>query len=296
MVNTRKTTIRSEAVRVDQNLQSVDNLRDETNQSKNNDHVSVHSTSKSATPDVVTQTRDHNVRKSNPKNKTFLAARSQKHDNQEESFTNTCSETPKSCQGDSFGPGGLIEKEVQRQLQLALGKGMSILPSAYVSSSPPFTEEIMKELPPDNFKLPSLKRYDGTGDPNAHISSYEVALLVYHICDAIKCKVFLQTLRGPAQEWYKKLPPKSIASFEQLGALLVNQFLGGHACKKITTSLNSIVQRLGESLKSYFGRFTREALSIPRLDHPMAVLSMTKGTTNSALQMALAKKPPKTMN
>ena len=64
---------------------------------------------------------------------------------------------------------------------------------------PPFTDDIMNERISRKFKLPAIKSYDGTGDPNTHVWTFLNALLLQPVTDAIKCRAFPQTLTCMAQ-------------------------------------------------------------------------------------------------
>ena len=64
---------------------------------------------------------------------------------------------------------------------------------------PPFTEEIMAARISRKFKLPTIKAYDGTGDPANHVRTFMNALLLQPVTEAIKCRAFPQTLSGMSQ-------------------------------------------------------------------------------------------------
>ncbi|URD93608.1 Retrotransposon protein [Musa troglodytarum] len=61
----------------------------------------------------------------------------------------------------------------------------------------------IREYPvPLNFRLPSIDLYDGVSDPADH--------------DALMCRAFPTTLKGPARAWYNTLKSGTVSSFEQL--------------------------------------------------------------------------------
>ncbi|KAL8099843.1 hypothetical protein AgCh_032192 [Apium graveolens] len=93
--------------------------------------------------------------------------------------------------------------------------------------TPPFTEEIMNSHISRKFKMPTIKAYDGTGDPTNHVRTFSNALLLQPVNDAIKCRAFPQTLSGMAQRWYSHLPPNSIGSFRELSQAFIKQFISG---------------------------------------------------------------------
>lgn len=60
-------------------------------------------------------------------------------------------------------------------------------------NGPPFlfTKEIMETRIPRNFKMPTIKTYDGAGDPANHVRTFSNALLRQIVNDGNKCKAFL---------------------------------------------------------------------------------------------------------
>ncbi|KAL8091612.1 hypothetical protein AgCh_034025 [Apium graveolens] len=161
--------------------------------------------------------------------------------------------------------------------------------------TPPFTEEIMNAHISRKFKMPTIKAYDGTGDPANHVRTFSNALLLQPVNDAIKCRAFPQTLSGMAQRWYSRLPPNSIGSFRELSQAFINQFISGRVHEKSSASLMSIVQGAKESLRDYLNHFTNEALKVPDLDDKVAMIALQQGTRDEFFKMSLAKRPPESM-
>ncbi|XP_074377074.1 uncharacterized protein LOC141718596 [Apium graveolens] len=128
--------------------------------------------------------------------------------------------------------------------------------------------------------MPTIKAYDGTGDPANHIRTLSNVLMLQPVNDAFKCRAFPQTLLGMAQRWYSRLPPNFIGSFNNLSKAFIKQFISGRVHEKSSASLMGIVQGAKESLREYSNRFTKEALKVPDLDDKVA--------------MSLAKRPPET--
>ena len=84
----------------------------------------------------------------------------------------------------------------------------------------PFAEEIASIEMPRKFSFPSIKMYDGTGDPDDHIAQYKQRMLAVVLPresrEATMCKGFGSTLIKPALQWYIILPTRSISSFASL--------------------------------------------------------------------------------
>ncbi|KAJ1422476.1 hypothetical protein SESBI_12969 [Sesbania bispinosa] len=62
----------------------------------------------------------------------------------------------------------------------------------------PFSTEIANVPYPTDFREPPLKDYDGTTDPQAHVTAFKTQMLKRGIEDAIQCKLFSGTLSGAA--------------------------------------------------------------------------------------------------
>ncbi|KAK1374856.1 hypothetical protein POM88_031049 [Heracleum sosnowskyi] len=161
--------------------------------------------------------------------------------------------------------------------------------------TPPFTQDIIKTATSRKFKMPSIKAYDGTGDPANHVRTFSNALLLQPTNDAVKCRAFPQTLAGMAQRWYSRLPPNSIGSFKELSKAFINQFISGRVHEKSFASLMAIRQGQNEALRDYINRFTREALKVPDLEDRVAMIALQQGTTDDHFKRSLAKHPPESM-
>ena len=80
---------------------------------------------------------------------------------------------------------------------------------------------------PSKFKMSSLDLYDGTRNPCDHIATFKTTMHLQGIPNEIMGRVFLTTLKGPAQVWFSKIPPNTIGSFEELSKLFANNFIKG---------------------------------------------------------------------
>ncbi|KAL0445400.1 UNVERIFIED_CONTAM: hypothetical protein Slati_2262700 [Sesamum latifolium] len=113
-----------------------------------------------------------------------------------------------------------------------------------------FTEDVMAE-------------YDGTNDPQEHLSRFENASLMHRYTDGIKCRVFITTFARTAQQWFNQLPRAAIGSFQEFRSLFLHQFSGSRRHRKTELSLFSIRQKEGESLKEYLQSFNLASLEVP---------------------------------
>ena len=146
------------------------------------------------------------------------------------------------------------------------------------------------------FKMPTIKGYDGTGDPTNHIWTFSNALLLQPVSDAVKCRAFSRTLGGMAQRWYSRLSPNSIWSFIELSRAFIGQFISGKNHEKSSVSLINLLQGRNESLRDYINRSTKEPLKVPDLDEKVAMIALQQETTDTFFKMSLAKQVPDDMN
>ncbi|XP_057808892.1 uncharacterized protein LOC131023369 [Salvia miltiorrhiza] len=164
----------------------------------------------------------------------------------------------------------------------------------------PFVDEIALVEMPRKFNFPHMKMFDGASDPDDHIAQYRQRMFTVAIPrdmrEACMCKGFGSSLIGPALQWYTNLPNNSIRSFAQLTDVFVQQYASSRKLEKISEDLYVIVQRHGEPLRDYIGRFNKEKVSITNCSEQTAVTAFRKGLLpGSDLYKTLTKYPCKTM-
>ncbi|KAL0370771.1 UNVERIFIED_CONTAM: hypothetical protein Sangu_0395200 [Sesamum angustifolium] len=115
-------------------------------------------------------------------------------------------------------------------------------------ASIPFMEGVMADELPMNYRTPAIAEYDGTTDPQEHLSRFENAILLHRYTNGIKCRVSVTTFARATQQWFNQLPPTVIGSFEEFRSLFLHQF-GSTALEVPTTTCARIAgQRLFKSL------------------------------------------------
>jgi len=124
----------------------------------------------------------------------------------------------------------------------------------------PFTTEVLNRPLPPKFQLPQLKSYDGSKDPLDHIKSFKTLIHLQMTLNEVMCKTFPTTLKGIARFWFSKIPPSTIANFEQLGKGFFHHFIGEQRHKKPTCHLLNIHQAKGELLRQYITHFNKKLL------------------------------------
>ena len=109
------------------------------------------------------------------------------------------------------------------------------------------------------------------------------------------CRAFPITLKGPARVWFSKIPPSLVSSFENLGKLFVNNFIGGQRHKRSSSSLLTIEQGENESLRSFITRFNWEVLTVDEVDDKLLLAAFHNGVNSDLFIHKLYEKEPQSM-
>ncbi|XP_021855733.2 uncharacterized protein [Spinacia oleracea] len=161
--------------------------------------------------------------------------------------------------------------------------------------STPFSEDIMNALKEPKVKTPTIEAYDGTTDPDMHLVAYLHHTYVQGTNEATWCKYFPATLKGVASKWFERLPPGSIASFNELQTLFSTRFMEHKEERKTSMHLGRIHQGKDESLRSYVKRFNLEAGQIPDLPDGVSFDNFVRGLKKGSFKLDLVKKSVRTI-
>ncbi|XP_021737565.1 uncharacterized protein LOC110704094 [Chenopodium quinoa] len=199
---------------------------------------------------------------------------------------------------------GKVEKMVKEYLKAIKAKIAKIpgMPKpmeeeaadGYIES--PFSEEITMVEVPKRFSTPNITMYDGTTDPDEHVSLYKQKMMTSSIPrdirEAIMCKGFGATLSGRALTWFINLDNGTIRSFAGMVNLFKIQFASSRKIEKQSSDLYRVVERHGESLRDYLNRFNREKIGIHKCDAPTTIKAFRRGLLDhSELYKELTKYP-----
>ncbi|GMN64342.1 hypothetical protein TIFTF001_033411 [Ficus carica] len=138
---------------------------------------------------------------------------------------------------------------LQRQLDRLIGQQYGLEPAGSAESL--FTPPIMASPYPSRLKMPTIPSYDGSTDADEHVENYQTHMLIQSANDATLCKSFCLTLTGTARQWYRRLPPESIDSFQQLASSFSAVFLGSRTRKLGVENCtdDTLIQALKEGIK-----------------------------------------------
>ncbi|XP_073129264.1 uncharacterized protein, partial [Henckelia pumila] len=158
----------------------------------------------------------------------------------------------------------------------------------------PFSAEILESKLPKNFKFPHVGEYDGKGDPEEHLPRFENAALLHKYSDPIKCRIFFNTLIGPAQQWFNLLRTGDIKEFKDFSKAFLHHFASSKKHPTTTLSLFAIKQQGQEDLRTYIRRFSALALEVPTATTDLLISAFTQGLATGDFLKSLIKKPPST--
>ncbi|XP_042400920.1 uncharacterized protein LOC121990942 [Zingiber officinale] len=121
----------------------------------------------------------------------------------------------------------------------------------------PFSARILNERLPKGYRAPSIGEYDGSKDPEEHLRKLKNAALLHQYSDAVKCRVFLNTLVGSTLKWFDGLPQGSITCFLDFKTAFLRRFASSKKYQKTDHCLFALKQGPTEPLRSYINRFNQ---------------------------------------
>lgn len=92
-------------------------------------------------------------------------------------------------------------------------------------STSPFIAEIEQYKLPACNRLPRMKPYDGSMDPDDHIENYRWMMKAHYLYPRFWCTYFVTTLSGPVKSWFKSLSPRNIRDFEHMEEEFMAKFI-----------------------------------------------------------------------
>ncbi|XP_070030827.1 uncharacterized protein [Nicotiana sylvestris] len=131
------------------------------------------------------------------------------------------------------------------------------------------------------FRMPDVPKYNGTTDPNEHITAYTCVVKGNDLKDdeieSILLKKFGETLSKVAMMWYHNLPLNSMDSFAMLADSFVKPHTGVIKVDTRKSDVFKIKQRENEMPREFVSRFQMERIELPPVSDDWAVHAFTQG-------------------
>ncbi|XP_075095294.1 uncharacterized protein LOC142173573 [Nicotiana tabacum] len=135
--------------------------------------------------------------------------------------------------------------------------------------------------------MPEVPKYDGTLDPQEHITTYTIAVkgndLAPHEIESVLLKKFGETLTRGSLTWYSLLPKHSIDSFEVLADSFINAHASTRKVQARKADIFKTTQGESELLREYIIRFQKERTLLPAIPDEWTAEAFTKGLNPRSL-------------
>ncbi|XP_019177678.1 PREDICTED: uncharacterized protein LOC109172889 [Ipomoea nil] len=148
----------------------------------------------------------------------------------------------------------------------------------------------MREPIPSTFKPPSIKRFNGQGDPQEHIMTYQATMMLMGSSEARMCRAFFSTLVNQAQRWFTSLKGGTVDSFHDLAVKFITHFMMGRKIRKHFTHLTTVKQGVGESLTDFLVRWRAEEANVEDIDDKSGMVMFVDALRAGDLYKTLRRK------
>ncbi|VFQ80773.1 unnamed protein product [Cuscuta campestris] len=150
----------------------------------------------------------------------------------------------------------------------------------------PFTTRVHLTPFPRKVKI-DAPRFTGKEDPEIHLDSFNQSATMNGCTDEEKCLLFVQTLRNRATEWFNKLRPGGIDSFNDLASKFKAKFQENCTKRKKFTYLS-------ENLTQFLTRWKEEVDKVEEMDDKTVLSLLLNGLHAGELYKEFCRKPPAT--
>ncbi|CAL9012339.1 unnamed protein product [Prunus brigantina] len=155
----------------------------------------------------------------------------------------------------------------------------------------PFTERILNYHQEKEIQPLRIAFYTGTEDPLTHIHSFQSALGCKGLTDEGMCLLFPSTLSGAALNWFYRLNPCTINTFDSLKQAFLDHFMIQTDRLYSADDLYMLRQGEDEPLREYAARFSHEYSRCPDTDDRAAFGAFKSGLRESNFRYLVHSNP-----
>lgn len=149
---------------------------------------------------------------------------------------------------------------------------------------------------PVGFKFNVIPTYNGQSDPRQFLMSFEAAVASRGGDPTTLAKSLIMAMKGPAQQWYSSLKPRSIKSWDQLRTTLLLDFQGFQQTELTSDNLFNVKQYPKEPLIQYYKRFVQVKAQIPNVPDEVIIIATIKGLRAGQLSSHFKRERPTTVS
>ncbi|XP_021802754.1 uncharacterized protein LOC110746824, partial [Prunus avium] len=175
----------------------------------------------------------------------------------------------------------IIRLLLQRMQKIEDDKTRSQEPDWGKLRSGPFTERIKRSQQNRDVHPLCISSYTGTEDPLTHLHSFQSTVGCRGLSDEGQCLLFPSSLTEAALNWFHRLKPGTIDSFDELKQIFLNHFMIQTDRLYSADDLYTIRQRDDEPLRKYAASFSHEYSRCPDTDDRAAYDAFKSGLRSS---------------
>ncbi|CAL2231622.1 unnamed protein product [Prunus armeniaca] len=164
-------------------------------------------------------------------------------------------------------------------------------PSGAKSRPGPFTERILNYHQEKDIKPLRIAFYTGTDDPLTYIHSFQSAIGCTDLSDEDICLIFPSTISGAALNWFYRLNPRTINSFDSLKQTFLDHFMIQIDRMYSIDDFYMLRQGDDESLREYAVRFSHEYSRCPDTNDCAALGAFKSGLRESNFRYLVHSNP-----
>ncbi|GJR97038.1 hypothetical protein Tco_0269212 [Tanacetum coccineum] len=160
----------------------------------------------------------------------------------------------------------------------------------------PLTRRIIEFAGPEFNMSANIKLYDGTTNPEDHLSRFASAANSGEWPMSVWCRMLQQNLDGSARGSFENLSGGSIDGWVELRQQFTTRFSTRRACFKDPTKITKIVRKANETFVAFKERWIVETGFIPSVSVVMKISSFMDAHKCPELAKRYSNKVPKTVD